>query len=142
MVTKLNGDIIGLDLGMRRTGVARINTFVKIAEPLAEIDMDSQDLTTELSKLIRELDACAVVVGLPRGLDGQETDQTIWAESERTRLESLIETPIFTIDEAGTTKAAEERAQKGQSVDSVAACIILEDFIDELSRGNVDEATI
>ncbi len=138
----LNGDIIGLDLGMRRTGVARINTIAKIAEPLTDIDMHVQDLSREVSKLAIELNACAVVVGIPRGLDGQETGQTLWAENERLKLENSIELPIFSIDEAGTTKLAEERVKKDQSVDSVAACIILEDFIEELSRGKIDETTI
>ena len=142
MAIKLNGDIIGLDLGMKRTGVARINNLAKIAEPLHEIDMESQDLSAILNELIVEYGACAIVVGEPRGLDGQETDQTKWANNVKLKLQKNIELPVFSIDEAGTTKEAEERVQKGQSIDSVAACIILEDFIDELSRGNIDEAVI
>mgnify|MGYP006375151227 FL=1 len=73
---KLDSDILGLDLGLKRTGVARINLIAKIAEPLSAIQMDNTDLVSKVQELITEHNACAVVVGLPRGLDGQETEQT------------------------------------------------------------------
>lgn len=137
----LDGEIIGLDLGSSRTGTARINLIAKIAEPLAEIDMYKQNLSEEVSKLIEKLNACAVVVGVPRGLDGQETDQTRWAETLKSELESQINVPIFGIDEAGTTKQAETRVLSGQSVDSVAAGIILEDFVAEVEGGRIENVS-
>jgi len=139
---KLQGDIIGLDLGLKRTGVARINLIAKIAEPLQPIIMDKQDLIESVRTLIAQHDACAVVVGLPRGLDGQVTEQTEWALEVTKGLESAIEEPVFSIDEALTTKVAEDRVNLGESIDSVAAGILLEDFLGEVLAGRIENVTL
>jgi putative holliday junction resolvase len=130
----LDGDIIGLDLGTVRTGVARINTIAKIAEPLTPITM-SNIFVDDVKNLVSNTDARAVVVGLPRGLDGQITDQTLWAKEIFMDLKRALEVPVFAIDEAATTKQAEQRANAGQSVDSVAAGVFLEDFVQQVGRG-------
>lgn len=141
MKIKLSSDVLGLDLGLKRTGVARINLIAKIAEPLTPIMMDGQDLVESVRELIAKYNACAVVVGLPRGLDGQETEQTAWAVEVTKRLIDSLEEPVFSIDEALTTKAAEDRANPGESVDSVAAGILLEDFLSEVSAGRIENVT-
>lgn len=139
---KLESDILGLDLGLKRTGVARINLIAKIAEPLQPILMDSMNLVSEVQQLIAKHNACAVVVGLPRGLDGQETEQTSWAMRITSELEDALEEPVFSIDEALTTKVAEDRANAGESVDSVAAGILLEDFVGEVLAGRIENVSI
>lgn len=133
---------MGLDLGLKRTGVARINLIAKIAEPLTPIMMDSQDLIESVRELIAQYNACAVVVGLPRGLDGQETEQTAWVVKITSELEKALEEPVFSIDEALTTKLAENRANSGESIDSVAAGILLEDFVGEVLAGRIENVTI
>ncbi len=139
---KLVGELIGLDLGIARTGVARIHTYARIAEALQPIDMRQSDLLDQVKKLISELEACAVIVGLPRGLDGQQTEQTRWAETIIAHLDQELSVPVYAIDEAGTTKQAEQDVHKGQSVDSVAAGILLEDFLNEVERGNIANVSL
>lgn len=139
---KLVGELIGLDLGTARTGVARIRTYARIAEALQPIDMRQSDLLDRVKKLVDELEACAVVAGLPRGLDGQQTEQTRWAESIIAQLGQELSVPVYAIDEAGTTKQAEQEAHKGQSIDSVAAGILLEDFLNEVERGNINNVSL
>ncbi len=141
MATTLVGDIIGFDLGTVRTGVARINTIAKIAEPLKSIQM-SDDFDSDVKKLIAQYTPSAIVVGMPRGLDAQTTEQTVWAQEIFEKLRHSLAVPLFAIDEAGTTKQAQLRVKEGQSIDSVAAGIILEDFITEASRGRVDDVRI
>jgi len=138
---KLDGEIIGLDLGLKRTGVARLNTVARIAEPLKPIDMDD-GLVTKLSAVVAEHETQAIVAGMPRGLNGQETEQTAWAQKIVEELRAAFEIPVFTIDEAATTKFAEERAFKDQSIDSVAATIIVEDFVNEVLKGNIENVSL
>ena len=133
---------MGLDLGMSRTGVARIHTVARIAEALPDINMAKDDLIEAVNVLVHELQASAVVAGLPRGLDGQETDQTRWAKQQITKLEEGLGVPLFVIDEAGTTKQALARASAGESVDGVAAGILLEDFLREVERGRIANVSI
>jgi putative Holliday junction resolvase len=138
---RLVGDIIGLDLGMSRTGVARLNTVARIAEPLDPIFMLEADIQDAVSMIVAEYSATAIVVGLPRGLDGQETDQTAWVRHITELLEESVTIPIFFTDEAGTTKQAEGRAIEGESVDSVAAGIIVEDFAVQVMQGRIENVS-
>ncbi len=139
MVNKLIGDIIGLDVGSRRIGVARVSTQARLPEPLKVIDMGAQEPFSAVLSTIDTHSAVAVVVGLPRGLDGQETSQTKYCRDFAKKLEQKVKIPVFLIDEAGTTKEAEQRAKgvESVSIDSVAAMIILEDFLTQLDRGEI-----
>lgn len=139
---KLQGDVIGLDLGIARTGVARVSVVAQIAQPLSVINMKTDELTVEIEKVVNEYEACAVVAGVPRGLDGQITEQTLWAQALIDDLSKELTVPVFAIDEAGTTVEAEHRATKNVSVDCVAAGIIAENFLQEVMRGKVDNVTI
>ncbi len=131
MAISLEGNIIGLDVGSKRIGAARVNTFAKLPEPLQLIDVAHQDPFEAVRLLVSEYEAVAVVVGLPRGLDGQETAQTVYTRQFADQLKKSVEVPIYMIDEAGTSKEADSRLDSGSSIsrDSMAACIILEDFI-------------
>ncbi len=137
----LSGDILGLDLGLSRTGVARINVVARIPEPLQPIAM-TELFSEQILQLVKDINVSALVVGMPRGLDGQVTEQTKWAESMLAKLEDIVGVPVFSVDEAGTTVAAEARALDGQSVDSVAAGIIAEDFLNEVLLGRVEDVNV
>lgn len=139
---KISSDVIGLDLGAQRTGVARINAIARIADPLSPLATTDDNFLEQIQDICVKYQACALVTGLPRGLDGQETQQTIWARELSSKIEHAIDVPVFSIDEAGTSKQAAEIRQPGQSLDSVAAGILLEDFIAEVSRGKIDNVTL
>lgn len=141
MSFKLVGDIIGLDLGKACTGVARIHTIARIAQPLDPIQMDD-DFVANIEKLVALHKPSALVVGMPRGLDGQTTEQTLWAKEIFESLQRSLVIPVFEIDEAGTTKKAQSRVLEGQSIDSVAAGVFLEDFAAEVTRGGIPNVSI
>ncbi len=83
-----------------------------------------------------------VVVGLPRGLDGQETGQTAAARQFCAKVEALPGITAHLQDEAVTTKQAESelrargRPYSREEVDSLAAVYILEDFLREHKEPN------
>ncbi len=77
-----------------------------------------------------------LVVGRPRGLDGQTTAQTKKAEAFARRLAHKTGLPVELQDETLTTVEAERRLPKKADLktrkallDRIAAQIILEDFI-------------
>ena len=139
---RITNDIIGLDLGMSRTGVARINTIANIPEPLPIIDMKQGNLVADVAAIVQHNNACCVVAGVPRGLDSQLTEQTRWAMDVVKELETSLDIPVFSTDEAGTTVQARSHARPGQSVDSVAAGIILSDFLAEVEADRIDNVSI
>lgn len=123
---------IGVDFGERRVGLARINTYARLSEPLRVVDTGKESIEAVLESLIQEHSADGIVVGLPRGLDGQETAQTEFSRIFAKKVSEAFSIPVYLIDEAGTSKGADERMKaKGLSEgrDAVAAAILLEDFV-------------
>ena len=131
-----------MDVGERRIGVARVNSLAKIPEALEHITVsEDMDIISEVKKILADYDAQAVVIGLPRGLDGQETNQTEFSRKFASNIRSNIKTDVYLIDEAGTSKAADEILKNNPSLsrDSVSASIILEDFI---NYKNIEELKV
>lgn len=126
--------ILALDVGDKRIGVARANTLARLASPIATLH-HGPDTLDEIARLVASEDAATVVIGLPRGLDGQETAQTAHVRAFGSQLESVLHVPVHWQDEALTSRKAEaelERRgkpyQKGD-IDALSATYILEDFL-------------
>jgi putative Holliday junction resolvase len=129
--------ILAIDVGDKRIGVALANSAARIASPLTTISNDPTTASV-LKRLINEHQASALVVGLPRNLNGQYTEQTRVVEAFVESLKNQqIGLPIHWQDEAVTSlKAEHELSQKrGEykkgDVDALAATYILEDFLNE-----------
>lgn len=122
---------LGLDVGMARIGVARINSIARISEPLAVLAND-ESFVPDIKKLISEYSIDIVVVGLPRNMNGEKTAQTEYVETFTNKLQTQIDKPIVFQDETLSTVAASERVTpKTKSMeDAHAAAVILEDFIE------------
>ena len=127
----VEGEVIALDVGEKRIGVARVHSFTKLPEPLEPILTDTTDSFEAIRARVNQHEAVAIVCGLPRGLHGDDTQQTQTIRAFIDQLKQSLDIPIYAIDEAGTSKEAEIRMQdmKATSKDSVAAMIIAEDFV-------------
>lgn len=127
--------IIALDVGDRRTGVARAPIDVAIASPLETID-STVDFNATLQELLVREKATMLVIGLPRSIDGNDTQQTKKIRALGETLKEKLSVPIYFQDEAGTSlKAKEELANKKgtypkEMIDALAATYILQDFLE------------
>lgn len=122
-------EYIALDLGTKLTGIARGSNLGKIAEPLANVKTD--ELIPELHRLITENNVQAVIVGLPRNLSGDDTDQTRWVRQWVKRAKIQLGLPLFWQDEALTSVKSSANLKKPKTDEhSWAASIILQDFLD------------
>lgn len=128
--------IIALDVGAKRIGVASANPIARIAHPLITLD-HTEDILNRLAVLAAQEQAAMVVIGLPRGMAGQETDQTRTVKAFGSQVEEHLGLPIYWQDEAVTSrKAEEELVSRGKpfvkgDIDALAATYILEDFLNE-----------
>lgn len=125
--------LIGLDIGRRRTGIARASDTARLAQPLMTVS--TEDLIAKLTELINEYSVDKIVVGLPRSIEGNDTDQTRMVRRWAARAKLRINKPFFWQDEALTSKTAESKARPGkssqnESLDALAAAYILQDFLD------------
>ncbi len=127
-------NIIALDVGTKRVGVARASSVARFPGPLTTLNNDD-NFWRNLAKLLDEENVTHIVVGLPRNLQGDHTDQTSYTENFVNELTSKVKIPITIQDEAVTSiKAEEELNAKGKNytkadIDALAATYILEDYL-------------
>ena len=67
-------NLIGLDVGTKRIGVAKADTSTKIAIPDGFILVNGQEFA-EIARTARLYNNSVFVIGLPRNNNGEETQQ-------------------------------------------------------------------
>ena len=129
--------ILSLDVGSKRVGVAIASMLARLPHPLVTLTSTGDELLNDLQTIIENKDAGQLVVGLPRGLNGQSTDQTREILRFAEQLKAHFDIPIDLQDEALTSAHAEKELKtrgkpytKGD-IDSLAATYILEDWLIE-----------
>ena len=139
------GRIAGLDVGERRIGLAVSDATGTLARPVGVVrtsglNGDALDLTAaELARLSAEDDGLvALVVGLPRRLDGSASDMTARVRAFAETLGGRTSLPVVLQDERLTSLEAESRLAireknwrvRKERLDAAAAAIILQDYLD------------
>lgn len=128
---------LALDWGTVRVGAAVSDPDGKIAFPLDKY-LDSKNAIDEIKKIINELQVDKILVGLPKGLSGQDTDSTKAAREFIENLKNQVGPPIETLDERFSSVAAghaltdqgiSEKNQRNIK-DNIAAQIILQQYLD------------
>jgi len=126
--------VLALDVGERRIGVALADLHARLPAPLTTLKR-SESTFDDIHQLIDQHDVGILVIGLPRGLDGQHTAQTMVVEAFKAELERTLSIPVYWQDEALTSRLAEEelrargRPYKKADIDALSATYILEDFL-------------
>lgn len=127
-------NIIALDVGTKRIGVAFADIQTPIASPLETVDVNGNEVR-RIAEIIKERNVKRVVVGYPRNQSGDPTQQTGIAEVFASRIREYAET-VFQ-DESLTSVMAEESLQASgkpyskSDIDALAATIILQDYLEQ-----------
>lgn len=132
--------VLAFDFGMKSIGVAVGNSLTLTAAPLealkAKDGVPNWDL---IEKYIKDWSIKLIVVGLPLNMDGSEQEITNCALKFGKKLFSRFKIEVIMQDERLTSTSAREHIfnQKGSKalvkgkIDSIAACLILESYLDE-----------
>lgn len=141
----MNGCVIGFDYGMRRIGVASGNAVSASAQPLQALPARGGEPDwTRVDALRAEWNPEALVVGLPLTLDGGEQAITRGARAFAHKLEQRYGLPVYLIDERHTSQEASRRfagqrasgnarRRDAANLDSLAAVVILEAWLQDLT---------
>ncbi len=130
--------VLALDYGSARCGVALSDPTGTLATPLPVVERPAtrRGFAAVLG-LVRQHGVRTVVVGLPLGLSGADTDQTRetrdFAERLRERLGGRVEVVLH--DERFTTRMAERFGGQGDE-DSRAAAHLLEGWLASAARAS------
>jgi putative holliday junction resolvase len=127
---------LGVDYGSKRIGLAISDGLGLTARPLDVVSR--KDLEDFLRKIADEYTVDGVVVGLPTALGGHEGESAERARALGEEIAELLDIPVRYIDERFTSRMAEsvllesgmKRRERKETVDKVAAAIILQTFLD------------
>ena len=140
---------LAIDYGERRIGLALSDATGLLASPWKQMPNDAnvgaaaRRLADEVKRLQAEDDGlAAVVIGLPRRLNGDANEQTGRVQALARQLALAIAVPITLQDERLTSHAADELLaqrehdwrKRKKDVDAMAAALILQDFLDHQPR--------
>ena len=135
------GRILGVDFGDTRTGLALSDPSRLLASGLETLSPGGMEKTAEaVAKVAKERDAAAVVVGLPKNMDGTEGFRAVRCREFAEKLSALTGLPVAMLDERLTTVSASRylnetntrgTARKGV-IDTLSAQIILQNALDSL----------
>ena len=129
--------LMGLDLGERRVGVAVSDDLGIIATPWKIVDLKKQSLE-DVAALAKELQVQGIIVGLPRGMRGDEGFQARETRRMAAEIEAHIDLPFVFWDERLTSAIADRvlaghgKSQKARRVerDAIAAAVMLQSYMD------------
>jgi putative Holliday junction resolvase len=135
------GKWMGIDYGEARIGVAVSDPTGTLARGLETIRWNGRDMAWALDRiatLVRELQICGLVVGIPRRTDGKAGESEDKARqmaallAERTGLEPVLRDERYTTVLAGRVmRETGIRADRRKAVvDQIAAEIILQEYLE------------
>ena len=123
--------VLALDYGSARCGCALSDPTGTLATPIEHVDRPgTRKGLVRVADLAREREVGRIVVGLPIGLSGHDTDQTRetreWVQRLRERVKPI---PVELYDERFTTAIASRSGDTRTSEDSRAAAVLLQDWL-------------
>ena len=135
---------LGLDLGSRTLGVAVSDKTGLIATSLRTIRHNEEydRLLVEVQGLVNELGIDAIVLGFPKNMNNSIGPKGELSLDFKSKLEEKLAIPIYLEDERLTTVTANNvlisgnvsRKNRKKVVDSVAATIILQGYLDRSGK--------
>ena len=145
--------VLGVDFGRRRIGLALSDASATLARPWKTVAAGatpsaSAQLVARIVEAVREgrepeaeaLDL--IVVGVPRRLNGEDTDQTAPAQAFAAALETSCGVAVRSQDERLSSHEADRLLAVGErdwrrrkaKLDAAAAAVILQDYLDAHQR--------
>lgn len=133
---------LGLDLGTRTLGVSISDTTKTIASAYGTIHFEEDDYDKAINKLstiIEKEPIEKIILGLPKNMNGSIGPRALVTLDFKKKLEETFKIEVEMQDERLSTKEASgymikadiSRKKRKQKIDSLAANIILQTYLDK-----------
>lgn len=135
--------ILALDVGDARIGVAVSDPTGVLASPFTIIHRTEGKALGRIAQIVQDQGCAQIVAGLPRNMDGSLGPQAAKVQRFADELRKLLPGVEITYwDERRTTMQARDnrlaagkrKTQRAQAIDSEAAAILLQTYLDYLRR--------
>jgi putative Holliday junction resolvase len=129
---------LGIDHGTRRIGLS-YGDEIGVATPLPALLLpDATKQWAGIAAMVRDRKITDIVLGHPLNMDGSSGPKALEVEEFARRLRSEFDLPVHLVDERLTSHEAESTiapskrraVRKSGLIDSRAATLILQDFLD------------
>jgi putative Holliday junction resolvase len=137
------GRLMALDVGTKRIGVALCDESRFLATPKLIINrLSNQQDFEKIAKFIAENQVVAVIIGRPLNMDGSAIPMTEFCERFAQNFDTFLgeKFPIFLFEERLSSFEAREinasggiSRKKDKFIDDIAASIILQHFLDDIT---------
>jgi putative Holliday junction resolvase len=128
--------VLALDYGSARCGCALSDPTGTLATPIEAVARPATRRGfARLTELVRDREVERVVVGLPLGLSGADTEQTRETRAFAARLADAVAVPVELYDERFTTAIASRAGGDRSTEDSRAAAVLLADWLTRHAGG-------
>jgi len=137
------GKILAVDFGDVRTGLAVSDSTRFLASGIGYISPGGIEKTADaVAEVAKKEGVSAVVVGLPRNMDGSEGSRAERCKKFARMLEERCSLPVAMFDERMTTMTASrylnatntKGSKRKQVIDALSAQIILQNCLDRLKN--------
>ncbi len=133
------GRVVGIDHGEKRIGLALSDPLGIMAQPWETIPNRGWKTFEPLIQKLRERGVTHIVLGLPKHMNGDEGEKAQLARAFGSELSAKSGLAVDYVDERLTTMAANRALletnlsgpKKRAVVDSIAACLILQTWMDQ-----------
>ena len=134
------GRFLAIDFGEKRIGLALSDPMKIIAKPFKTIFYSNQnDLINKIALIIKDEKIEKIILGLPKGLKGNNTSQTNIVIEFYNYIKDKIDTPIVMEDERLSSVSAKKSLilqdiKTGHNktlIDETAAAIFLQLYLDK-----------
>lgn len=134
--------IMGLDFGAKTVGVAISDPLLITAQGIEIIRRERENKLRQtlarIEQLVVEYEVEEIVLGLPKNMNDTLGERAELSLDFREKLERRTGLPVTMWDERLTTVAAERammeagirREERREHVDKIAACLILQGYLD------------
>ena len=133
---------LGIDLGSKTVGHAMSDTTLTIASTYKTIffkDEDYNSTINEIKDIIKEYNITKIILGLPKNMNNTLGERAEITLKYKELLEKSTDLPVIMFDERLTSvisnsiliEADMSRKKRKKKVDSIAAQIILQDYLNK-----------
>ena len=138
---------LGIDLGSKTVGLAMSDATLTIASSYKTIFFKDEDYSSTISKIIeivKDYNITKIILGLPKNMNNTLGERALITTKYKELLEEKINIPIILFDERLTSvisnsiliEADISRKKRKKKVDSIAAQIILQDYLNKEKNDN------
>ena len=133
---------LGIDLGSKTVGLAMSDTTLTIASTYKTIffkDEDYNSTINEIKDIMKEYNITKIILGLPKNMNNTLGERAEITLKYKELLEKSTDLPVIMFDERLTSvisnsiliEADMSRKKRKKKVDSIAAQIILQDYLNK-----------